>query len=67
MEMTASKYKKELRIYGIRSPGQPAKYFSPTWGLSVGLTTPRCENATEHQKGHQIWKYFWVNDESQGK
>jgi hypothetical protein len=42
MEETTSRYEGQLRIYWIRSRGQPTRDGPPAWGLGVGLTKTSC-------------------------
>jgi hypothetical protein len=58
MEETASRCRRQLRIYWISSHEQPTRGGSPAWGLRVGLTTPHRKKKklfTKCDKGSRTW------------
>jgi hypothetical protein len=60
MEETPSRYGGKLRIYWLRSRGQPTRGGSPARGLGVRLTNPRCKNKLVTKMLKKPYRMVWI-------
>jgi hypothetical protein len=70
LEETPSSFGGKLRIYWIRSRGQPTRGGPPAWEMGVGLTTPHRRKISLLQKTTRSLgpgRIPWINDPRERK